>query len=80
MKMINSKGDIPIAIDDHGRLIFIPKKEDPKIGIVGRKGMGMSWALHRFADCCYQNNRKIVILSDKYCKEPFTENIWPKHE
>lgn len=59
--------EIAVMIDDQGQLICLPKSRDePTIGIVGQKGKGKSWLLHRLADLAYwKGRRKIGILNDE---------------
>lgn len=60
------KEGIPILIDKDGEIICLPiSKEEPKIGVVRKRGRGMSWTLHRMVDLAYwKGKRKIAILND----------------
>lgn len=58
--------EIPILLTADGTLICLPQmKDNPTIGIFGKKGRGKSLLLHRLADCVYHKwNKRILIAND----------------
>jgi hypothetical protein len=55
--------EMAFMIDNKGSLICIPKSMDePTIGIIGMKGTGKSWILHRFVDLGYWKGRRMIAL------------------
>lgn len=58
--------EIPIIVTDDGRIVCLPKtKDNPTIGIFGKKGKGKTFILHRFADCLYHKwNQRVFIGND----------------
>jgi len=58
--------EIPILLTADGTLVCIPQmKDNPTIGIFGKKGRGKSLLLHGIADRVYQKwHKRVAILND----------------
>lgn len=58
--------EIPAIMTDDGTLVCLPQmKDNPTIGIFGKKGRGKSLFLHGIADRVYHKwNKRITILND----------------
>ena len=57
--------EIPILLTSDGKIVCLPlMKDNPTIGIFGKKGMGKTLLLHRIADCVYHKWHKRVIIGN----------------
>ena len=58
--------EIAFMVSDEGELICLPNQiTEPTIGVIGAKGSGKTFGLHRVVDCAYWKlNKGIIILND----------------
>lgn len=58
--------EIPILKTDDGKIVCLPlTKNNPTIGIFGKKGKGKTLLMHRLADCVYWKwNKRVFIGND----------------
>lgn len=71
-------GEIVLGISDDGKLICIQEeRENPTIGILGKKRFGKSLIKHRLLDCIYHKwNKKIVELNDVMLETDSYSTTW----
>ena len=61
---------IQIMISDDGSLLYIKQRKwMPKIIMVGKSRMGMSYALNNYVSKLYHSGYKVAILNDRFNKD-----------